>query len=104
MKQKIGMKKFIILAGSVNGTNFNLASGMAYKTLDEAIKVRDQIIEADVKDLKTIWTEEDGCVIKVGSLSTDEKKTDKYDKFIDVFDGGDMVEGKIYKIAEVEVE
>lgn len=96
------MKKFVILAGSVDGTNFNLASRMVYRTLDEAIKVRNQIIEDDVKDLKTLWAEETGCVIEVGSLSTDEKKADKYAKFIDVFYCGDIVNETIYKIAEVE--
>lgn len=96
------MKKFIILAGSADGTDFNLASGTAYGTLDEAIKARDQIIEADVKDLKALWTDEDGYVIEVGSLSTNEKKIDKYDKFIDVLHYGDIVNETIYKIAEVE--
>lgn len=110
------MKKFIILSGSVDGAtceddgflncaNFGLAGTHAYATLEEAIAVRERIIETDVEDFKTLWTEEDGYTIKVGSLSlsVDDKVVDKYDKYIDVFHDGDVVNETLYKIAEVEL-
>lgn len=113
MKTKKG---YVIMSGSVdaaacedggfiNCASFNLASRTVHKTLDEAIEIREQIIKTDLEDLKTLWPEEDGYTIEVGSLSVDvEKKADKYDKFIDVLhNSGDVVNETIYKIAEVEL-
>lgn len=106
------MKKgYVILSGSVDGAtceddgflncaNFNLASGIVHKTKEEAIEIRDQIIETDLEDFKTLWTEEDGYTIEVGSLSTQEEQL--ADKYVDVFYKGNIVNETVYKIQGVE--
>lgn len=107
-------KCYVIMSGSVDGAaceddgfiscaSFGLASRKVHKTLDEAIEVREQIIATDLEDLKTLWPEEDGYTIEVGSLSVDGKDADKYAKYIDVYRSGDVINETTYKIAEVEL-
>jgi len=104
------MKGYVILSGSVDGAtceddgfincaNFGMVGSLALKTKKEAIEVRDQTIETDVEDFKTLWTEEDGYSIEVGSMNEDEELADKY---VDVYYNGSVVNETIYKIAPVE--
>ena len=107
------MKKgYVILSGSVDGAtceddgfvncaNFALASGIVHKTKEEAIEIRDQIIEQDLEDSKSNWDEEDGYSIEVGSMNVNEPIADKY---IDVYYKGDVTNETIYKIQEIEYE
>jgi len=107
------MKKgYVILSGSVDGATceddgfvncsaFNLASGIVHKTKEEAIEIRDQIIETDLEDFKSLWLEEDGYTMDVGSMNEHEPIADKY---IDVYYNGDVTNETIYKIVEVEYE
>jgi hypothetical protein len=104
------MKKgYVILSGSVDGptceddgflncSNFGLASGIVHKTKEEAIEIREQVIETDLEDFKTLWTEEDGYTIEVGSMGDDSLA----DKYIDVYYNGDVINETTYKIQEVE--
>ena len=106
------MKKgYVILSGSVDGAtceddgfvncaNFALASGIVHKTKEEAIEIREQIIEQDLEDSKSNWDEEDGYSLEVGSMGEDQLA----DKYIDVYYKGDVVNETIYKIQEIEYE
>lgn len=104
------MKGYVILSGSVDGAtceddgfvncaNFGMVGSLALKTKKEAIEVRDQTIETDVEDFKTLWTEEDGYSIEVGTMNEHEPIADKY---VDVYYKGDVVNETIYKIVPVE--
>lgn len=107
------MKKgYVILLGSVDGAtceddgfvncaSFALASGIVHKTKEEAIEIRDQIIEQDLEDFKSTWDEEDGYSLDVGSMNKQESSADRY---IDVYYNGDITNETIYKIQEVEYE
>lgn len=104
------MKKgYVILSGSVDGptaeddgflncANFGLASGIVHATKEEAIEIREQVIETDLEDFKTLWTEEDGYEIEVGSMGKDPMS----DRYIDVYYNGDVVNESTYKIQEIE--
>ena len=103
------MKKYIILSGSVDGAtceddgfvncaSFDLADSRAYGTSEEAIAAREQIIETDLEEFKTLWTEEDGYELEVGSMGKDPMS----DKYLDVRNCGEVVNETTYKIAEVE--
>jgi hypothetical protein len=102
-------KGYVILSGSVDGptaeddgflncSNFGLASGIVHKTKEEAIEIREQVIETDLEDFKTLWTEEDGYELEVGSMGDDPLA----DKYIDVYYNGDVINETTYKIQEVE--
>lgn len=105
------MKKgYVILSGSVDGAtcdddgfincaNFALASGVVHKTKEEAIEIRNQIIETDLEDFKSLWSEEDGYSLEVGDMNVHEELADRY---IDVYYNGDVTNETIYKIQEVE--
>lgn len=104
------MKKgYVILSGSVDGAtceddgfvecaNFNLASGIVHKTEEEALEIREQIIETDLEDFKSLWTEEDGYSLEVGSMGNDKLS----DKYADVYYCGNIVNETVYKIQGVE--
>lgn len=104
------MKKFIVLSGSVDGSacenegfvncaNFGLVGTRAYGTLAEAAMFRDETIDADLGDFKSLWPEEDGYTMEVGSMKADDKFADKY---LDVYYEGDVINETIYKIVEIE--
>ena len=104
------MKGYVILSGSVDGAtceddgfvncaNFGMVGSLALKTKKEAIEVRDQTIETDVEDFKSIWDEEDGYSIEVGSMNVQNEFADKY---VDVYYNGDIINETIYKIVPVE--
>ena len=107
------MKKgYVILSGSVDGAtcaddgfincaNFALASGIVHKAKEEAIEIRDQIIEQDLEDFKSTWDEEYGYSFDVGSMNEQEPSADRY---IDVYYEGDVINETIYKIQEVEYD
>lgn len=107
------MKKgYVILSGSVDGAtceddgfincaNFALASGIVHATKEEAIEIRDQIIEQDLEDFKSTWDEEDGYSFEVGSMNEQEPSADRY---IDVYYEGEVINETIYKIQEVEYD
>lgn len=107
------MKKgYVILSGSVDGAtceddgfincaNFALASGIVHKTKEEAIEIRDQIIEQDLEDFKSTWDEEDGYSLDVGSMNEQEPSADRY---IDVYYEGEVINETVYKIQEVEYD
>jgi len=99
------MKKFIILSGSVDGqtceddgfvncANFDLVGTRAFDSRKEAEEIRDQTIEQDLEDFKDFWEEEDGYEFEIGDIN--------FDKYLDVFYGGDVIHETIYKIREVE--
>ena len=102
-------KGYVILSGGVDGptaeddgflncANFGLASGIVHKTKEEAIEIREQIIEQDLADFESLWTEEDGYTIEVGSMG-DAPMSDRY---IDIYYNGDVINESTYKIMEVE--
>ena len=103
------MKKYIILSGSVDGAtcdddgfincaSFDLVGTRACDSLEEAVEVRDQTVETDLEDFKSLWTEEDGYVVEDGSMGDDPSA----DKYVDVYYNGDIVNETIYKIREIE--
>lgn len=106
------MKKgYVILSGSVDGatceddgflncSNFGLASGIVHKTKEEAIEIRKQVIETDLQDFSSLWTEEDGYSLEVGSMGKDPMS----DRYIDVYYNGDVINESTYKIQEIEYE
>ena len=103
------MKKYIILSGSVDGAtcdddgfincaSFDLVGSRACDSLEEAVEVRDQTIEQDKADFQSLWTEEDGYILEVGSMGDDPSA----DKYLDVYHNGDIINETIYKIRGVE--
>ena len=101
---------YVILSGSVNRSsceddtflncgNFNLASFVVHKTFEEAIQVREQIIESDLEDFKSIWPEAEGFLFEVGTMGS-------YNRYIDVYSDGDVIKEVIheavYKIVEID--
>ena len=103
------MKKYIILSGSVDGAtcdddgfincaSFDLVGSKACDSLEEAVEVRDQTVETDMADFKSLWTEEDGYAVEDGSMGDDPSA----DKYVDVYYNGDIINETIYKIRGVE--
>lgn len=103
------MKKYIIMSGSVDGAaceddgfidcaSFDLVGTRACDSLEEAIAVREQTIEADLEDFQGIWNEEDGYSYDTGKMSSDPMS----DVYVDIYYNGSVTHEVIYKIREVE--
>lgn len=107
------MKKFIILFGSVDGAsceddgflecaNFGMASYHVCDTLEEAIALRDSVIENDLGEARESWdADEEDSRITFEVSNFGFGKTPESDKYLDVLHYGEVINETTYKIVEI---